>query len=383
MRTSQRLGRVFIAWSALLIGLLAWPALASAECESDADCAPGEYCMMTRACPEPADGEESFDCPTSAFCMEEGDFASPMPWPTDDECELDTDCEEGWRCAEIEERFLCLPPWATDCSRDSDCAEGFICFEESAFCAPQWLAPCDEDADCGEGFTCEQQFACECPPSQGGGGAPGASPGGDPGAEPGWSGPDFPSSGASGDAPAPEPAFRGVPKDSSSEDRCTCVPIEEQACELIREACDPEGDDCRAGWSCDLDPSGVVSSCNDAPGWDGSDSVPPPPVDCTDEAEYVCLPDELADVYRLQGGLSGGGNFEDTIGAPGTGRPGGGDAEPALPGEGDDRGGADAPGESSPVEPYPRGNGCSSVPAAPAATPLLLLFGLALLRRRR
>jgi hypothetical protein len=131
-----------------------WPQ----ECDSNSDCDAGESCQCTS---NPA-------CPECDAC-----FFQCLPDSDPGECSSDADCGAGQQCD-----FICAPcappqegmppvecpcfgmcvdappPPATECQMDSDCDDGFYC--EQGPCP--YFMPCSPDTGCpGCGGTCQKQ----------------------------------------------------------------------------------------------------------------------------------------------------------------------------------------------------------------------------------
>ena len=181
------------------------------ECESDNDCADGEYCgngccdsqdepERTDPDPEPDDlrcpscpaGEtrclgypDCLCCPNNQWC-DKADKKCKETCPDGSsvpECSKDTDCREGQECdgkcctdcesvcsTDVEcpkgyacERGCCkkMCNGQQVCSKDSDCGKDQLC--ESG-CCEYVCEYCEEDANCGSGRVCEKN-CCEVDPS--------------------------------------------------------------------------------------------------------------------------------------------------------------------------------------------------------------------------
>jgi hypothetical protein len=143
--------RKLLAMFAVMM-LLPATALAESECESDADCPDGSYCVqapsVTCACP-PCDPDDEGECP-------------------DCECDEPTD-PEGF-CEEIDLGFDEIV--AGECASDADCPLDFLCQDleipcydtPSCACACEPCPPgqpdCDDkcdDCDCPDPVPCEEE----------------------------------------------------------------------------------------------------------------------------------------------------------------------------------------------------------------------------------
>jgi len=167
----------------LLFGVATWMSLNAAplahaqECALDDDCPAGMACDIAPSASLPCAGG---DCPDAAQPLPEG-RCEPQPI----ECEQDTECPEGLRCAEEQDRSpvgVCSstpggepmcgelgdPEPTTsicsfvldDCTSDDDCTQaGYACIsldegsgsEKSCFPA---RVDCDSDADCSDDWSC-------------------------------------------------------------------------------------------------------------------------------------------------------------------------------------------------------------------------------------
>ena len=140
-----------------------------AICQSDADCAVGEFCALTDcgpACDPDEVACEPTDCGTGGVC-----FSGPPPEPT--ECVADSDCADGDVCV-VTTFETCSgggsdpgPGGNGDAPPPPEQQPDDCVVETFAYCAPPWEADCTIDADCGTGFSCAfldvSNCACTAP----------------------------------------------------------------------------------------------------------------------------------------------------------------------------------------------------------------------------
>ncbi len=383
-----------------LLLLLPTSALAETECESDADCPEGSYCVMVPTavpdCPpcDPDDGECP-DCPEPqpgdavGYCEEidlgfDGIVAG--------ECATDADCPLDFTCQEVEIPCYDMPTCACACEPcpegdpdceakcdECDCPEPEPCTEETQMLCVYTPTECVEDGDCGEGFECREIEECS------GGGSMGCAC----------------TECVCADCPEGEEC---PPCDCPEEPVCECddVPEEfEEECTVLAAICFPkevpcETDaDCAEGFICFEDPEGETSVSSDCacPGCfceEGDEECDCPPCECDEEplppeeyvAEMICIPEGWEDAEFLGGGGSAmGADFETN--ADGTPKGEQDVEEPVSPEPGDGDGTSGATEESA-DDGSSESSGCTAGGSANAASALLLaLLGLALVTTRR
>jgi hypothetical protein len=168
------------------------------DCQSDADCAPDQYCALVMPMICEMDGEDCLppdDSELAGLCT---DFEETESCNTDDDCadgyycevpgatcgvvcDEEMDCETF--CDEMQESLTghCIAEFVdetTECFEDSDCGPGELChhvmimFEDEpgqpappapGICGPAWEEEgCVTDADCGEDAYCERWYVAEC-----------------------------------------------------------------------------------------------------------------------------------------------------------------------------------------------------------------------------
>lgn len=391
-------------FSLLVVGGLATaPLTASADedylCQSDAECAEDEICMLYN---EPCDPEEPEECSDEeiGFCM--FDYGDDLPFQP---CESSSDCSEGQECTFYTEPCdpedpegcdedpvgLCMDSdddWSDDlpmqpCDSNSDCDAGWYCYQDwdMSFCAPDWMHSCNSDSDCGSYLVC-------------------INPMDDDG--------DF-EDGDAGPADPPQPQFR--PKAAGD----ICAPQYLSDCEVDADCgpgftCEPDEWDCTVGSDGTTDCDDAVHSCIIVQVSCSSDSDCEAGWSCghiQSEGSEFCLPPYYDDLQELYGDFDGSGGDDFPGGDPETGdndQPTSGsdddsdgdsdgdddgddDGQGAAPGEadgaGDDAGG-DADGGAGASGGKSGKSGCAAAPASGPATLLssLLVLG-ALIRRRR
>lgn len=113
------------------------------ECNSDADCAVGEFCALV-------DCAEGFDCYGGGICMKQD--CQPV------DCEMY--CEFGFAKDDRGcETCSCNPNPNTECRSDADCAADEECFflfyNGVGTCTPVEPVGCQADSDCPTGTRCE------------------------------------------------------------------------------------------------------------------------------------------------------------------------------------------------------------------------------------
>jgi MYXO-CTERM domain-containing protein len=207
---------------AAVLATAAWtfPAIAHAECASDADCGTGMICQTfdSQVCTAYAcvDGQ-----PCPAPTCEPVQYHECVPKP----CMADSDCGDGMVCL-TQTSTSCPPQPAYDCIDPNNCPkiEPVDCVQTtSSTCAPKYMAPCTVDADCGAGFNCVSQESCTC---SGGGAVPPSSVDG---------GVVYADAGTASRDPLPSD--------------CTCTATGVNSCEMQVIACTANSD-CPADWTC-------------------------------------------------------------------------------------------------------------------------------------
>lgn len=208
---------------AALFATAAWtfPAIAHAECATDADCGTGMICqaydsqlctayacVAGQPCPPPT-------CETVTYHE-----CAPKP------CTTDSECGDGMVCL-TQTSTSCPPQPAYDCIDPNNCPtiEPVACvLTTTSTCAPKYMAPCTVDADCGAGFNCVPEQSCTC---SGGTAtrAPSSADGGVAYADAGTA--------------YPEP----IPTD------CTCTATGVNSCQMQVIPCTTNSE-CPADWSC-------------------------------------------------------------------------------------------------------------------------------------
>ncbi|MDP6943956.1 MAG: hypothetical protein QF464_07390, partial [Myxococcota bacterium] len=113
-----------------------------------------------------------------------------------------------------------------------------------SYCGPKYLANCEIDSDCGEGFTCVEEEICGCAVT--GVQVPPSSTETDDVPEEEGSSSD--SAGAPGGATEPtEPEG-----DDEEDEDCSCEPTGEMICELQELPCQSDDDCAFEGWTCQM-----------------------------------------------------------------------------------------------------------------------------------
>lgn len=159
-----------------MIALVPTALQAGEKCLTDADCPEGFYCLVLPCaceCPPCPDGEEC-ECPP-CDCFEGGECVEIDDDPFDDviggECETDADCPDGFYCVGVGMPCVCeCPPCpeGEECEcPPCDCPKGeCIEMEDDSF-DDVIAGECETDADCPIGFVCEEMLLpCpepECP----------------------------------------------------------------------------------------------------------------------------------------------------------------------------------------------------------------------------
>lgn len=337
----------------LVAGLvLALPGLASAvPCTTNADCAAGEVCEMSGACPPcPGDGTPCDDtCSTTSECVAYTSEGPAVAGPT---CATEADCPYGFGCMEVEVGGTgcdCVCAECPDPNVECPCDCGG-CTEQPPVAELRCVfvaAACDTDADCAGGFECAEEQVCSS-----GGSTECVCPGCDP---------------ATGECP---PCDCPPPADPAP-DQCVTVA---GWCMPPQIAC-ADGAACPTDWTCEQIPMGS-SGCDCACACDpDTGECPPCECACPEPApESYCLPpgwaailDELVPV-----GGSGGGQ--------------GGEVDFASGGQPRATNGADASGDGTGGSDDETSSGMFSCSAGPGRAGLAFFaLGLAALlgRRRR
>ena len=122
-----------------------------AECEVDEDCGEGFECVEIEEC---WGGGSSGDCMCSGcVCAEcpEGEECPPCDCPEDPVCECEDEDDYEEECETL--MAVCLPQ-EIECEVDTDCPEGFVCYEFSD------MVTCDCACSC----LCEEEDEENCPP---------------------------------------------------------------------------------------------------------------------------------------------------------------------------------------------------------------------------
>ena len=153
------------------------PETNESECESDADCGPGQACDTAwcgGSCYDvgPNKGKGEVEIPT---CFDDSDCAPCFEVCVDSvcmatggvECESDLDCGPGYACDTTLCEGTCVesgsnPDWPgeePECETDSDCAPCFeVCVD--SVCMATGGVECESDLDCGPGYACDTTL-CE------------------------------------------------------------------------------------------------------------------------------------------------------------------------------------------------------------------------------
>jgi len=167
------------------------------ECYSDADCGDFQICIDPAACPcdalcemaGPGHCEDVItgccstdaDCDVGDICVGQipgGDSGSCVPKPTGMECFDAGDCPDNFFCFDpmecgctvdcMSEPGECYPLPGDCCFLDTECAEGYVCAESLMGGAPGVCEPsplpgkCWNDEDCGEYEGCDGASTCPC-----------------------------------------------------------------------------------------------------------------------------------------------------------------------------------------------------------------------------
>jgi MYXO-CTERM domain-containing protein len=380
------------------LALMSAPSAALAQeatCETDTDCDHGYTCEAVGGgcaavdiacvpgseCPPPPPQE----CETILGCVPARD------------CEADSDCATGWKCA-TEEYSECTDSGG---AAEPTCAPGEDCVKPEpdpsdvpdcetrtvSFCAPPWALPCEEAADCGAGFECVERIAMSCSGSAGGSA-------GEPTPDP-----------ADGDMGFAPPAEGDpVPPEEQMPPECTSEPSGEFYCQLIETTCETDAD-CAAGLTCQEHYGDSVSCGGAAPdlpeegsgsGGSGGDEDPDQdralPPDCVaPEPTYACAPPGYLDYgygYDLDGygrgeATAGGGNPDQGggTGAPDPSNENGGEEPPVAPVDED----AELSGSDGNAAGMSESSGCSTTGSSRSSGGLALMalavLGLAFRRK--
>lgn len=193
------------------------------RCTSDAECGDGGFCEIVGCTEYDCAGEPGADCGGPAECF---GYCRPLPPPPPpSECTSDVDCGEGSWCDTSE----CLPV-----------GDLTVC---GGYCRPTEPTPttCDSDADCGEGARCEPiacAAVCEVP-------ADGSEPDGCI-----W---DCPGGICVADEPPPPPAERCT-SDADCLEGQACV-LPDILCACVAEPCDCPPVEGFCAWTGAEDPS--------------------------------------------------------------------------------------------------------------------------------
>jgi Cys-rich repeat protein len=127
-----------------------------AECMSDEDCAPGEFCDFNQYVSSPC-AEEKWDCASEDCGMACIPMGVCMPQTQPSECFVDSDCPEGMVC---QNDVLCWEEEACDCGPDTDCVCAGLC-EAYGICVPKPIpGECETDADCPPDMVCAMALSC-------------------------------------------------------------------------------------------------------------------------------------------------------------------------------------------------------------------------------
>lgn len=119
---------------------------ASAECDSDSDCAANEVCQNGQCVPEAPGCENNNDCANDEICL------NGVCIPETPECENDNDCDNDEICLAGE----CAPE-PPECDSDSDCGSPIlVCQNGQCVFEPE----CELDTDCPPNFTCKPPGIC-------------------------------------------------------------------------------------------------------------------------------------------------------------------------------------------------------------------------------
>jgi len=403
MRQLQTHARFGLLMSALALISVPSAALAQdATCETDTDCEHGYTCEAVGG-----------GCPAVDFACEPGSECTPPPEPECEtvlgcvparDCEADSDCATGWKCA-TEQYSECTDSGG---AAEPTCAPGEECVKpepdpsavpdcetkEVSFCAPPWALPCVEAADCGAGFECVELISMSCSGSSGGGSAGEPTPSDNP----------APDDGSSGFAPPAE--GDPVPPDEGMPPECTSEPSGEFYCQLVETTCETDAD-CAAGLTCQEQYGDSVSCGGATPqpdlpedgngsggaagsgGGDDPDQDRAVPPDCVaPEPTFACAPPGFNGGYGYdldgRGEATSGGGDPDRGGGTGTPDPNNenGEEPPAAPVDddaelsGSDENAADTMSESS---------GCSTTGSSRSSGGMVLMglavLGLAVRRR--
>ena len=161
-------GALGLAYCKFIKGKIGGP---QKECETDADCGPGEKCINGRCVRVERECETDEDCDPGEVCIDgrcvaiggecetDEDCGDPSRWRCINgrcraiECETDEDCIEkygrGYKCV----NFRCKRE--TECRTDEDCESlygpGYFCDRRQNRCLRK---ECEDDSDCPEGYSC-------------------------------------------------------------------------------------------------------------------------------------------------------------------------------------------------------------------------------------
>jgi Cys-rich repeat protein len=379
-----------------LMMLLPATALAESECSTDADCPEGSFCitggMTDCACPpcDPDDGEcPDCNCPDPTEVMGYCDsFEIDFGQIVAGECASDSDCPLDFVCQEVDVPCDTAPPCACACEPcpeddpacdpkcdECECPEPEPCSDETQQLCVFSPTECTADADCADGFVCEAIEECY------GSGSSGCVCGGCV-------------------CPTCMEGEECPPCDCPEDPVCECEdePESFEECITVASICFPEevvcetDADCAEDFICfdvgDSEENCVCAGCDCAPCPEGEECEPCdcPPCECGDlegDPELMCIPAGWDEAGFLGGGdVSMGeamgsvkGENDDTA-TPQSPEDGENDPNANLSGDGAEKAADDTRSEST---------GCTAghnTNAAPAGLLFLLVFGLAILRRR-
>lgn len=389
-----------------LLMLLPATAFAESECQSDADCPDGSYCVMAPSvgcdCPPCEPDTECPDCncpePTDpeGFCEEiDLDFDSIVAG----ECDTDADCPLDFVCQEVTIPCYDMPTCACACEPcpdgdpdceakcdDCECPEPEPCEEEDLNMCVFSPTECVSDDDCGEGFECFPIEECS------GSGSTGCVCG----------------SCVCADCPEGEEC---PPCDCPEEPICECddesEPDFEESCITLASICFPKEVPCETDADCAEDflcvdigtstSSGggdclcPACACMERPEGEECEACECPPCTCDDQEEFeveeekICIPDGWDEAGYVGGSNDGGSGYQAMESATDRDGHGKNTGEPEVPegGEGDPQGNAaDGTADDSASE----STGCTASSTANGTTAAMLFFlllGLALVRTRK